>query len=201
MTQSTATYKECNGDLSNFNNTNNITLNMYTIQASPMQMVTDNHSANPHLQALVNSLYDPTERLAAIEWMPKACTTLPSTEKAKAKVLVDNRTMEWRKSKLQNLNTSLHVTKSTTAQNLCAIAYKNKNKGKTVTSGEYTAYWDGLTAVEKQKWFDQQELCGKAKGVTSSRKGKGAGKKMAANDCDTNEAGPSKAMDSIDGFD
>ncbi|KIJ04275.1 hypothetical protein PAXINDRAFT_104249 [Paxillus involutus ATCC 200175] len=133
--------------------------------------------------------------------MPKACTALPSTEKAKAKVLVDNGTLERRKSKLQNPNASLHVTKSTTARNLCAIAYKNENKGRTVTSGEYAAYWDGLTAAEKQKWFDQQELCGKAKGAASSRKGKGAGKKMAANDCDTNEAGPSKVVDSVDGFD
>ncbi|KIJ06356.1 hypothetical protein PAXINDRAFT_20453 [Paxillus involutus ATCC 200175] len=163
MTRSTTTYKEHNDDLSDFDNSNDITLNTHAVQAPPMHTATDNHSANPHLQALVDSLYDPVERPAAIEWMPKACTALPSTEKAKAKVLVNNGTLERRKSKLQNPNASLHVTKSTTARNLCAIAYKNENKGRTVTSGEYAAYWDGLTAAEKQKWFDQQELCGKVR--------------------------------------
>ncbi|KAF8841658.1 hypothetical protein BDN67DRAFT_1043364, partial [Paxillus ammoniavirescens] len=163
MTHSTATYKERNNDLSDFDNSSNVTLNTHAVQAPPMHTVTDNNSANPHLQALINSLYDPIERPAAIKWMPKACTALPSTEKGKAKVLVDNGTLERRKSKLQNPSASLHITKSTTARNLCAIAYKNENKSRTVTSGEYAAYWDGLTAAEKQKWFDQQELCGKVR--------------------------------------
>ncbi|KIK74766.1 hypothetical protein PAXRUDRAFT_174666, partial [Paxillus rubicundulus Ve08.2h10] len=58
-----------------------------------------------------------------------------------------------------NPDTVLHIMKSSTAQNLCAAAYKAENgKGCLMTSGKYEAYWNALTAEDKQCWIDKEVL-------------------------------------------
>lgn len=62
-----------------------------------------------------------------------------------------------KKKRELNLNAALRPTKLNTARNLCAIAYKEQNKGRVVTVGEFAAYWDNLSEEMRKPFVDQVE--------------------------------------------
>ncbi|KAG1892500.1 hypothetical protein F4604DRAFT_1672499 [Suillus subluteus] len=84
----------------------------------------------------------PTTQPVGLGMQPPAASMLP---------LIGNP----KKKRESNPNAALHPTKSNTARNLCAIAYKEQNKGRVVTVGEFAAYWDNLSEEMRKPFVDQ----------------------------------------------
>ncbi|KIK77708.1 hypothetical protein PAXRUDRAFT_17314 [Paxillus rubicundulus Ve08.2h10] len=119
------------------------------------------------LQRIMDGMETPIDEPLIVSWMPKPCLLRTRADTPASSALAGAPELEPKK-KRANPNTVLHITKSSTAWNLCAAAYKaEKGKGRLVTSGEYEAYWDTLTAEEKQPWIDKET---KGKGKANDRK-------------------------------
>ncbi|KAG0694109.1 hypothetical protein DFH29DRAFT_1083954 [Suillus ampliporus] len=84
-----------------------------------------------------------------------------------------------KKKREVNLQSILCPSKSNTVRNLCAHAYKDENKGRNVTVGEFTAHWDSLSEDDRKPWNDKMMLV-----------------KMAQQAAFKNVAGPSDATPS-----
>ncbi|KIK76482.1 hypothetical protein PAXRUDRAFT_18178 [Paxillus rubicundulus Ve08.2h10] len=156
----------------NFKATPNERIETATSSRLPLVKPYPVHACSPSkvttmLQCIVDGMETPINEPLTVSWMPKPCLLKTKADSPASSTLAGAPELEPKKKRV-NPNAVLHITKSSTAWNLCTAAYKaEKGRGRLVTSGEYETYWNALTAEEKQPWIDKET---KGKGKASDRK-------------------------------